>query len=422
MAGFIICWTTAASMRHLQIPANGAVLFAALCGVHGVLMIPIAVMVRGLRSWPVLIASPIGAILATLSREALAGLFGVDWLAHAIALPAAATHAAQWSAYIGQRGVAVLVLMLNLLFSANRTWQFEKLSLDRPMRLLLARGICVWAIMSATGALLASRTPEVRFPFRVMLVQPHVEATVLDFNDRATALDVLTRSGLSTCADVDLVVWPESSIDARGMVEDVLLPPKVIQNIRRESRPAYLTGVVRTRPVDHTVYGIPTVRLAQMNSAALISSDGAVQYHDKQKLLPLIEYVPAWMKPAGISDWLRCGSLEPGLSNVPLRLRTHDDRPVVVAVAICYEKYFASLPQFQRDYDAIIHLTENSWCRGNPLIPQIELWTCQFRAIETRTWQVLVSSWQDSGVIDPRGGVRQSVGSRAGWLVYPTPS
>ena len=67
--------------------------------------------------------------------------------------------------------------------------------------------------------------------------------------------------------------------------------------------------------------------------------------------------------------------------------------------------YFPWLPQYtrSREVDAIVHLTNETWTVDSHMISKFEDWTCQYRAIETRRWQLVCAMQGNSAVIDPSG-------------------
>ena len=70
---------------------------------------------------------------------------------------------------------------------------------------------------------------------------------------------------------------------------------------------------------------------------------------------------------------------------------TQDGRTVRLGVSICYEMHFPWLPQYeiQNRPDVIVHLNNESWYKEYPGQHGHGTWACQYRAIETRTSQLV---------------------------------
>jgi apolipoprotein N-acyltransferase len=139
----------------------------------------------------------------------------------------------------------------------------------------------------------------------------------------------------------------------------------------------------------------------QFNSALLVSPDGSIQRYDKRLLVVGAE-----------------GMYTPGDGYQRLSLRTRDGRELNLGVSICYEMHFPGLPQYRtRNHpELLIHLNNESMYRAYPGEPGHGTWACQYRAIETRTWQLVCATWTRSVVIDPRGKVREILGPWPGTI------
>ena len=89
-----------------------------------------------------------------------------------------------------------------------------------------------------------------------------------------------------------------------------------------------------------------------------------------------------------------------------------------MGVSICYEMHFPWLPQYevQNRPDVIVHLNNESWYKEYPGQHGHGTWACQYRAIETRTWQLVCATWTRSAVIDPTGNVLQILPASPGVL------
>jgi apolipoprotein N-acyltransferase len=168
---------------------------------------------------------------------------------------------------------------------------------------------------------------------------------------------------------------------------------------------------------------------ARFNSACLVAPDGSVTRHDKLVLVWLAERLPSllelrWFRARVLSLFTVDPSLHAGLEYKVLSFTTDNGRRIRLGVSICYEMYFPWLPQYRQVFeaDAIVHVTNESWAAGSPTLARYENWTCQYRAIETRRWQLLCTSMGNSAVIDPGGVIRDILPGRQGVLRTPAAS
>ncbi len=147
------------------------------------------------------------------------------------------------------------------------------------------------------------------------------------------------------------------------------------------------------------------------NSACLIGPGGVFDRHDKLKLIVLAETLPEGI-PVVVRGWLQRvfriqAPYVPGESYHPLTIVTRNGARLCAAVSLCYEMHFPFLPQYRHSEETqmVIHMTDESWFAGFAGHPLHGTWACQYRAIETRRWQLVCANWSNSAVIDPRGRV-----------------
>jgi apolipoprotein N-acyltransferase len=89
-----------------------------------------------------------------------------------------------------------------------------------------------------------------------------------------------------------------------------------------------------------------------------------------------------------------------------------------LGIAICYESWQPWLPQYhsKEKLDAICHLVYDGDFADYPVYTDRMLATIRMRAIETRSWQLVCSTWSGSAVIDPRGNIVKRLGPVQGVL------
>lgn len=200
---------------------------------------------------------------------------------------------------------------------------------------------------------------------------------------------------------VDLVVWPESAVEA--------WLPENIQRLPPEFLPAL-------KPDTFLIFGARSFRgdprgpdLKVFNSVFSVDFQGQVlgHYH-KQVLLAFGEYIPF-------------ASLLSKLPGIPSQAEgfTPGDGPhtldlaggVKAAPLICYEDVMPSLARrfvAEKGANLLINMTNDAWF-GDTVAPWQHARLAQWRAIETRKYLVRVTNTGVTSVIDPKGKILQSL-------------
>jgi apolipoprotein N-acyltransferase len=393
--GFSMCWLTSPFVRSdfghwgIAIQAVGSAVFAFQ-------VIGIAAALRATRSRSAFLAAPAVALVATALEVLRVSV--LRWPLLVLAFPAAPTPMAQWAALVGPFGVSFLLYTINFLGIPGRI----ALRCPRTWAPPLAASACA-TLAWLGGERIAAGVRVEPIPFAAILVQPHrlVQPWPPDATrDRQTAdlLDSLTRAALDSGPPVDLIVWPEATL--RGDDSGPGRPPRPAGDepslgwLYHRRMPEYRTPCL----VGAVVRGCDGRRY---NSACLVTPDGEVSRYDKRMLVVGAE-----------------GAFTPGGDYRRLEFRVRTGRPLRLGVAICYEMHFPDLPQYHPDHrpDVIVHLNNESWYRGYPGMHTHGTWACQYRAIETRTWQLVCATWTRSAAIDPRGRLRAILPPRPGVL------
>jgi apolipoprotein N-acyltransferase len=441
LVGFVMAWTGGAFMRD-GMPSLVPLSYVAGCCLFGLQWVVIAAtlsLTSGHR--PLRAALAVASVATTC--EVLQAVYGLPWIFMALALPAANGPLAQWAHWLTIFGVSFLLYLINFLWPLDR-WAVGLRRWRPPLAAAALLGLG-WA-----GGLWIARGVEVRpLPFTAILVQPRgAPGAAGRWGDEPPldeSLRTLTRSALSRAQNVDLVVWPESSYS--GLLYWPEPPPWAgapppSPETKGGGHPGHVTdwrdGACRLGedPSIATARNPPSLLLgatvvtggpSRHNSACLVAPRGGLSRYDKLKLVPLTEGIPSWLDFNSLRQhvWPLLGVEgrdRPGDFYHPLTLETGNGSEVNLGISICYEMYFPWLPQYQSAStpDAIIHLANESWARGAPALARYENMACQYRAIETRRWQLLCTMRGNSAVIDPRGVIVNALHGRAG-VIRTTP-
>ena len=422
--GFALGWLSTGFVRA-GLPAFGWLVHVAACLVFSLQFVVIAMVIRSTRHKPVFLAAPLCA-LAAVGGDLFEAWCGVSWSVTNLALTVGATPLAQWSRWITPFGVSGLLYLINFTLvrenaaTALRRWMGPAIS------------VAMTAVLWCGGDLIAARVSSEPLPFSVLLVQPHLKVSRDEPWRPWLELDRITQTSLLPDGPVDLVVWPESclsesSADAKQSEKNDIGTQFTVQQFSNSLTPIYetncLVGVVIRERGTMERYGLKVVDVRRYNCGCLVSRYGNISRHDKLDLVPFKEGLP-WLVDNG---WVRCRVLPalqlnqpmtPGTTFKPLTFRDRTGSERSIAVSVCYESLLPWLPQYRRstNIDAIVHLVYDGNTAEHPSMMQRHIRACQFRAIETRKWNLVCSTWAGSVIIDPAGTIVAQLPATAGVL------
>ncbi len=260
-----------------------------------------------------------------------------------------------------------------------------------------------------------------------MLVQPNQPLVNTEpFDDRAM-LDFLFEStveALREHEDVDLVVWPESSLPPinpasrrllAGIVQDAHTAASSISSVG----PALLTGGSYLGDWQPSGPHLNRLRAGDRRNSVYFYEDGQQSplRYDKTHLFPFGEYIPFRDTPPPLSwlheffqlfnPWGREHGLTPGEADT-----VFDVAGVRVVVPICFEDLFPYrcremiFADGERRADVLVNVTNDGWFRGNQMAQHLQ--AAAFRSIETRTPTARSVNTGVSAIVDPLGRITHS--------------
>lgn len=423
--GFAMGWLSTGFVRT-AVPAWGWLLHSAACFVFSLQFIGIAWSVRLFRNRSITIAAFLSAGIAT-GCELLEAYCGVAWSVTSVSLPAARTPVSQWAAWVGPFGVSWIVYFVNFLLVQDK----KKDAWHRWIGPVL--GPSTTAALWGSGWVICLFQQVQPIPFSAMLVQPHLrEENKTQLWRPWIALDRLTRSSLRENGPVDLVVWPESCLSMseygyRSRPRNKLSPRMTIQEFTHTLQPRYQTNclveVIMWRTGTGMRYGLEVPETRRFNCGCLVSPSGRISCHEKLTLVPFKEWVPRWFHRTWfgkqcLAIFQLTAALTPGAKyrNVSFEDRAGNRR--TIAVSICYESLLPWLPQYKcsKNVDAIVHIVYDGGFADHPEVVQRQILACRYRAIETRRWNLVCSTWYGSAIISPTGKVVRELASMQGVL------
>lgn len=194
--------------------------------------------------------------------------------------------------------------------------------------------------------------------------------------------------------DLDLVVWPETSV--AGAVDESDAAEYYKARVTGRLRVPAIVGAVLTKPVDDVRERV------YFNSALISDRSGRIKgRYDKQFLVTFSEYIPFGDRFPILYEWSpNSGRFVPGKSFEPLAFGEHE-----LAVFICYEDISPSfVNRIMRGGKPalLVNLTNDAWF-GDTSEPWEHMALAKLRAVEQRRFFVRSTNSGISGFVDPVG-------------------
>lgn len=390
----------------------------------------------------------VSLVMVAVSAEfACARVITPVWIVTNPPLFLANTPIAQWVACLSTFGLsgflyfALFSLIPQMHHTGWRRWQGS-----------LASCVVMLSLWGG-GSWIKSRVTVMKMGFSVALVQPNLRYQPNQEWQPWHELICLTDTLLEEDPRIDLIVWPETSVAAdtrsRAFSQVASGPTDESQYANASSSlkidfahfdiaamaarysdktsASLLVGSVLIDQIEAVKYGVTVPQSRRMNCACLWSTGRGSRYeslqvYEKQSLMPLREYTPGWMKfglvRTGLMPRLKSNELTPGMEYRTLTFLDSQGIERRLAVAICYESWLPWLPHYYatESVDAIVHLIYDGDFANYPIYTERMLGAIQLRAIETRTWQLVCSSWAGTAVIDPSGRIVKQLPPQPGVL------
>ncbi|WP_434090043.1 apolipoprotein N-acyltransferase [Microbacterium oxydans] len=385
--GLLVSWTS----RYL-----GPIPWAALSVVEGVLtaiaLIPIALAYRWLpKAFPGTAGRLLGlpTVVAALwvGRELFVGSWpygGFPWAR--IGMSQAESPLASVSSWVGVSGLSFLmVLVVAMLIEVVRLRAWR-----RPLRLIAPAALVVVLLFTPLFPTATSGS------MRIAAVQGNGPTGYFDDREPFAVIQAQTEATAPLYGeDVDLLVWPEGSLDADPFQSDAL---------------ARRMTLIANRIDAPLLANAPTGRDDRFfNTSMLWNLDGtARQLHDKRHPVPFGEYVP---------DRPFFNALAPELIGLIQREYTPGSNPPIVDVdgvrvglAICFDVIYDDViwQGLNAGAEVLVFQTNNADFRGTDENLQ-QLAFARMRAIETGRSVVNVSTVGTSQVIRADGSTVTSL-------------
>ena len=402
LAGVIFFFGTIYWLIHVTLPGMiVVVLYLALYfGLFGFLF-----SIYGLRIigyWLLLFAP---AAWVTLEWLRSSGMFGFGWnllgYSQSFTLPVI-----QIADITGVYGVSFLVVMVNAaIFLAIKAFKKR----EGHGKYLAAAALALFAcLLYGYFRLNNIFTGE---PLTITVVQgniPQEKKWDSGFRERIIrTYEDLTKKAVKE--DVDLVIWPETSVPGFLELENDLY--QMVRSLALETHAPLLVGAPRE---DEKISG------AYYNSAYLIADDGRIVAHyDKAHLVPFGEFIPFKSALSFVNKFstMPIGDFWPGKEytvftlalkreNIKDDIRRTFVKNVRFSCLICFEDIFPDLTRkFARQgIDFLVNITNDAWFKKTNAAYQ-HAQCSVLRAVENRVSVVRAANTGFSCFIDQKGRI-----------------
>jgi apolipoprotein N-acyltransferase len=324
---------------------------------------------------------------------------------------------------IGAVGISLIVIYINILF--YKAFIKFKIS-DKSYRYYIATAVVIFATILLYGYYRLSSFKVSETKVRVGLVQPNIDPwDKWENNNIDESLhEYLTLSRKATKKGANLILWPETALDAYLTTMRYLPERDSIYNFIRSTGTYLLTGMpdiqfynsLQKIPSDAKYSKIGDYYYSIYNGVLLFSPYTLnIQRYGKMKLVPFGEKVPfsdqlpflaklfSW--GVGISGW----NVGRDTTIFNFNIFVHKDSSAVrydlkVNSLVCYESVY---PYFVTDFvrkgaDLITVVTNDSWY-GKSSGPYQHKEIAVLRAIENRKSVIRDANGGISCIIDPLG-------------------
>jgi apolipoprotein N-acyltransferase len=372
----------------------------------------LATTIHATRRLSIVVAAGVDAVVAA-GLEACRVHF-VEFPLLLVAQPVVNWPIAQWAYYVTIYGVSAAIYFISFIIGPK---QVAQSGAKMPSWSSTLGGVVVLSTLCLGGWLIRGRVVSKPLPIDLVIVQPHLNgltAVGVVKDGQLPLLRYWTHQALVKRRQQgkpipQLVVWPEF---ATALSDDNIAAGTASLLGERRWAHAILFGAILKGSENRVT-----------NSAILIDERGHIERYDKMKMIPFAETWPSWMPAdspfaAWIADFMGVQApFKRGNRYRPLTLQSPGRQAIKIGVSLCCEAHFPELPQYRREnhVDILAHLMNEDWFTETyPELAWYATWNIQYRAIETRTWQVICATSAHSGLVGPDGELRAFLRQGAG--------
>ena len=282
--------------------------------------------------------------------------------------------------YTGIYGITFWIILINIsIYKIIKDFNFKNLFLF----------ICFFSIPFFTGYLIKSNHIVNGKKIKIKLVQPNISLNEKRKSLKGSLSKLINLSSITTNEDVDLIVWPESSISG-SFLKNGYYNSKVSKDMNdflKNSKFSLVAG------------SDLKIKNKRYNSSLLFKSDSIINIFHKQKLVPNVERTPEIFNIFGINL---------GLTNFDIgnKLTMFSVKDINFASMICIESVFPDLTRkfVNNGAEFLTYIVNDGWYPRNPQLEQ-HARRCIYRAIENRRYVIRAANTGITMVVDSYGNI-----------------
>lgn len=326
----------------------------------------------------------------------------------------------QWYQFTGVLGGSIWVLLVNLIIYKLITQQSEVPILKRLRPLILS--LCIPII---TSVILYVSYNDDGKDYEVVIVQPNLDPYTVKFStsDSEQLEHILKLADSNVGYKTELVIAPETSLNPTGYIDESAFKQQTIYHKLLERRAkwhhaSFLIGASTINFFENKhsrasrAFTDGPGYYESYNSSILLGEDRKAEIVHKSKLVLGVEKIP-------FSNWF------PALEEMSINLGGGsgtlgiEDRGATImksgktqlAPVVCYESIYGEFiaEQCRQKTSFIAVITNDGWWKETPGYLQHFAFS-RLRATENRQYLVRSANTGQSGVINGRGDVLQSLG------------
>jgi len=240
-----------------------------------------------------------------------------------------------------------------------------------------------------TGLIIQNSYIEPKDYIKTKIIQPNISLKEKRTNLNNSLLRLINLSTISSNDSIDLIVWPESSISNRFLIND-----NYNDKVSRD-----MNNFLENEKIKLVAGLESNYSNKRFNSSVLFIEDSIANVYHKQRLVPNVEYTPSFFDKIGYNM---------GLSNFSIgeKLSMFNINKIPFASMICIESIFPNPTRLFVDNGAefIVYIVNDGWYTKAPE-PQQHAKRCVYRAIENRRSVIRCANTGISMIVDPYGNI-----------------
>ena len=221
------------------------------------------------------------------------------------------------------------------------------------------------------------------------IIQPNISLSEKRTNLNQSLLTLISLSTISNNDSVDLIVWPESSISSRFLINDNY----------NDKVSSEMNSFLKNQKINLVAGLESNYTNKRFNSSVLFTGDSISNIYHKQRLVPNVEHTPSFFDKIGYN-------MGQSNFNIGKELSIFNANNIPFASMICIESIFPNPTRLfvNNGAEFIVYIVNDGWYTKAPE-PQQHAKRCVYRAIENRRSVVRCANTGISMIVDPYGNI-----------------